>query len=128
MAGRAGGEVRRLPLLWELAVIHQETGRRDLPWLAELWETLPVGGAQGGASGGGGSLHEGGDGRRQGDGGGVVRTAAGAVASGGGVLRHALRVELDAGGRGARRADGGCTELVGPADERMFGRGVGGGC
>jgi len=59
----------------------------------------------------------------------VVRTAAGAVASGGGVLRHALRVELDAGGRGARRADGGCAELVGPADERMFGRGgVGGGC
>jgi len=45
-----------------------------------------------------------------------------------GVLRHALRVELDAGGRGARRADGGCAELVGPADERVFGRGVGGGC
>ena len=113
----------------ELAVVHQETGRRDLPWLAELWETLPVGGAQGGASRGGGSLREGCDGRRQGDGGGVVRPAACAVASGGGVLRHALRVELDVGGRGARRADGGCAELVGPADERMFGRGgVGGGC
>ena len=83
MAGRVG-EVRRLPLLWELAIVHKETGRRDLAWPAELWETLPVGGAQGGATRGGGSLREGGDGRRQGDGGGVVRPAAGAVASGGG--------------------------------------------
>uniref|UniRef100_A0A453LCE5 Cytokinin-O-glucosyltransferase 2 n=1 Tax=Aegilops tauschii subsp. strangulata TaxID=200361 RepID=A0A453LCE5_AEGTS len=53
------------------------------------------------------------------DGGVVVPAAGGAGAPGRGVLPDALRLELDVGGAGGRRADGGAAAVDGPADERQ---------